>query len=499
VNLFLTGLEVVLFYHPVYWWLAGRINEEREKCCDDVAVAACGNPRLYAHTLLAVEEHRQSGILAMAFAKEGGQLKNRIQRICRATPRQHHSLSLRFWFLLPLLGCAMAFAYAGVSPKLAGGGGDQLLELTNVEVVPRASAAMTENLADANMLAPVSKEENLKAIPEKDLVVAPLAVKSIGSPLSSLSSGVRIPNLEVVTPNISSVVPDSLPKPFVPSMATDPSLPIPPKFLLTEKEVETLLTKGEEGRSKLREEIDAYRASIGDWNDRVGEDYLKVWEMYRLRIMEAYEKWSLDLRAQSSDELSYAMAHNELSELFEDALDLSEDKMEKGEDAIENRPERNTEILEAALEKGEKSFKEHWERMEVHSIRMGMHSARMQIHSGRMRVHSGRMQLHSARMQLHSKRMKSHQVIMTALEAELYEALVADGLLGKGDKYFRFEVTSDAILFNRRLIDPVSQAPKYRAILKRYGKGDLGGNKGNTFMIDIHENGRNVGTHYRQD
>ena len=40
VNLMQTLAETLLFYHPAVWWLSGRIRDEREHCCDDVAVAA---------------------------------------------------------------------------------------------------------------------------------------------------------------------------------------------------------------------------------------------------------------------------------------------------------------------------------------------------------------------------------------------------------------------------------------------------------------------------
>ncbi len=32
--------EVVLFYHPAVWWISRQIREEREFCCDDLAVTA---------------------------------------------------------------------------------------------------------------------------------------------------------------------------------------------------------------------------------------------------------------------------------------------------------------------------------------------------------------------------------------------------------------------------------------------------------------------------
>jgi beta-lactamase regulating signal transducer with metallopeptidase domain len=45
VNVLQQCVESLLFYHPAVWWLSGRIRMEREHVCDDLAVAACGDPR----------------------------------------------------------------------------------------------------------------------------------------------------------------------------------------------------------------------------------------------------------------------------------------------------------------------------------------------------------------------------------------------------------------------------------------------------------------------
>ena len=45
VNLMQTVAETLLFYHPAVWWISRRIRRERELCCDDVAVHACGSTR----------------------------------------------------------------------------------------------------------------------------------------------------------------------------------------------------------------------------------------------------------------------------------------------------------------------------------------------------------------------------------------------------------------------------------------------------------------------
>lgn len=30
--------ETLLFYHPAVWWLSSLIRQERELCCDDIAL-----------------------------------------------------------------------------------------------------------------------------------------------------------------------------------------------------------------------------------------------------------------------------------------------------------------------------------------------------------------------------------------------------------------------------------------------------------------------------
>lgn len=87
-NLVQTFAEAVLFYHPAVWWLSRRIRQEREHCCDDAAVQACGDPILYASALVGLEELRirPNLIPDLAPAASGGHLMLRIQRLLRAHP-----------------------------------------------------------------------------------------------------------------------------------------------------------------------------------------------------------------------------------------------------------------------------------------------------------------------------------------------------------------------------------------------------------------------------
>ncbi|MDB5389094.1 MAG: blaR1 8 [Planctomycetaceae bacterium] len=90
VNLIQTVIETLLFYHPAIWWLSRRIRAEREHCCDDIAVAACGNTVTYARALATMEELRGRPTLTMA--ADGGSLLSRIRRlICPAADARRSS------------------------------------------------------------------------------------------------------------------------------------------------------------------------------------------------------------------------------------------------------------------------------------------------------------------------------------------------------------------------------------------------------------------------
>jgi len=80
VNLLQTVAETLLFYHPAVWWISNRIRAEREHCCDEVAVAICGDPVGYAQALAELESWRTMSS-TMAMAATGGSLLHRVRRI----------------------------------------------------------------------------------------------------------------------------------------------------------------------------------------------------------------------------------------------------------------------------------------------------------------------------------------------------------------------------------------------------------------------------------
>jgi beta-lactamase regulating signal transducer with metallopeptidase domain/HEAT repeat protein len=81
VNLLQRVIETVFFFHPAVWWISARVREEREQCCDDLAVRAVGGDvATYAAALLSLEESRDPR-LATGLAASGGPLLRRVERL----------------------------------------------------------------------------------------------------------------------------------------------------------------------------------------------------------------------------------------------------------------------------------------------------------------------------------------------------------------------------------------------------------------------------------
>jgi beta-lactamase regulating signal transducer with metallopeptidase domain len=87
VNLAQVMVETVLFYHPATWWVSARVRRERERCCDDAAVALSGDPAPFVRALLTLEQTRSaSPTLAIGLRGSENDLLPRVRRLLRVEP-----------------------------------------------------------------------------------------------------------------------------------------------------------------------------------------------------------------------------------------------------------------------------------------------------------------------------------------------------------------------------------------------------------------------------
>lgn len=78
-------LETLLFFHPAVHFISRCVRTERECCCDDEAVRACGDAVLYVETLCRLDALRE-GPLSLALSARGGNLVERITRLLAPAP-----------------------------------------------------------------------------------------------------------------------------------------------------------------------------------------------------------------------------------------------------------------------------------------------------------------------------------------------------------------------------------------------------------------------------
>jgi len=160
-SLLQSAVETVLFYHPAVWWVSHRMRVERELCCDDEAVAACGNPVEYARALAGLEALRPSPRLAPAAT--GGPLFERIARLV-AAPSAHGVRASRG--AAAVLGCAaLALALTGVTSLRVSASGGQ----SEAEATKRRTPAARQSPAPA---AAPSRRAAPERAPVKDRAVS---------------------------------------------------------------------------------------------------------------------------------------------------------------------------------------------------------------------------------------------------------------------------------------------------------------------------------------
>jgi beta-lactamase regulating signal transducer with metallopeptidase domain len=159
LNLVLSAVEVLFFYHPAVWFMANCLRAERENCCDDQAAALCGGDRLrVARALAALAELEATTAatpqLALAAAGAGGRgsLLARVRRLALGRPE---APTLGEGLLALLLG-VLGVAGLSTGVALAAPTGTKAL-LTNVkQAIAPADTTRKVKVASAAPAAPTA-------------------------------------------------------------------------------------------------------------------------------------------------------------------------------------------------------------------------------------------------------------------------------------------------------------------------------------------------------
>ena len=225
VNILQMVIETFLFYHPAVWLVSERIRDERELCCDDLAVRSCGDALSYARALAQLEKLRAPAT-SLVMGSTNGPVYNRIQRLLVKGKYEHvpSRLACAAGLLTGLL-CLGWFMTARAQQREALPSVEQLAPL--LEQAPpipaRPALPRSAPVASAQPAAP--------AVAAPAPVLQQLAAPALASPQLA-APGLALPQLAapaLTSPQASApALPVAPAPPASPALVPFPAQPVPP-------------------------------------------------------------------------------------------------------------------------------------------------------------------------------------------------------------------------------------------------------------------------------
>ena len=423
INLLLALMEGFWFFHPAYWWIAGRVRQERELCCDDMAVGVCGDPLLYARTLASLEASR--GFLpsaALSIKGNEGLLFQRIKRIMMPNTTSPYQLPP----FLPAGLAVMAVLILGwvspeakaepvSSPSLLLGpisGSEGLLEWSEDHepghwpVLTNTSGEAAEELQPDWQVTAIGRPDDwfswsIFAAQDSPLPAPPAPPVWPGQPVPPAPPAPPLPAFPALPP-----VPPAPPAPAPPAVWTEES----------RADYEAAMERwGQQMEQSWGPQMEAWGRQMEVWGQQMGQS--GEWERWSAEM----EAWGEALGAQMSEEQREAMEAR----------------------------------IEAEMERMEAYQEEAMARQEAEMERAMRHQAEA------IRRQEEAMQRSMER----ADRVYSSNTSVQALKNEL----VRDGLMNGNDDRIRVKVDAESIKINGQSLDESQHYRKYRNLLGHYG------------------------------
>ena len=169
-------VEALFWFHPMVWWIGGRLVEERERACDEAVVRSGHDPAVYAQSLLeCCRLFLQSPLRCVAGAS-GSNLSRRVEMIMASPRRSPLSRSGKAVLIAAGL-CALA------SPVAAGWLTSPAERLAAARVVALASSPMSALIREraADTPAPDRTDAAKAIVPMRSDAAPALPVRRIAA------------------------------------------------------------------------------------------------------------------------------------------------------------------------------------------------------------------------------------------------------------------------------------------------------------------------------
>lgn len=164
VNLLQNMAETIFFFNPGLLWVSSLLKQEREHCCDDVALAHTGNKKQFIQALISFKEHVIYGnSQAVAFP---GKKSHLLQRVARIVYNRNNTLSggEKIFLLSSLLVCfALLGTMAGKRHTPALAVKEPAKEIYTAPAQPQKTAGSSTNAKQK----PVTTQQKNTTIPRR--------------------------------------------------------------------------------------------------------------------------------------------------------------------------------------------------------------------------------------------------------------------------------------------------------------------------------------------
>jgi beta-lactamase regulating signal transducer with metallopeptidase domain len=112
VNMVQSVAEIIFFFNPSVWWISSLIRDEREHCCDELAINGNMNKRVFVEALLSFQEYQLAGRFAQGFAGPRYKMLHRVQRIFKINNKTAYPMTKIILTTCVVIAVAGLSAYA---------------------------------------------------------------------------------------------------------------------------------------------------------------------------------------------------------------------------------------------------------------------------------------------------------------------------------------------------------------------------------------------------
>lgn len=155
INLLQSFAEILFFFNPGVLWISSLIKDERENCCDDIAVTITQSKSKFIHALVSFQEYNmKQNELALGFGKNKNQLLARAKRIIQDNNKSLNTVEKTFLSVCIIIMLTFSLACSNTKATIAKTAEkENKVEIAYLKGLTRAKLSEGEEIRQAEIAA----------------------------------------------------------------------------------------------------------------------------------------------------------------------------------------------------------------------------------------------------------------------------------------------------------------------------------------------------------